>query len=43
MATSEAVRHYRHLLSQLAGAHEKARARLEAVQAKRSEVIAAQD
>ncbi len=42
MAASEAVRHYRHL-SQLAGAHEKARARLEAVQAKRSEVIAAQD
>ena len=43
MATSEAVRNYRHLLGQLAGAHEKARARLEAVQAKRSEVIAAQD
>ncbi len=43
MATSEAVKNYKHLLGQLAGAHERARARLEAVQAKRSEVIAAQD
>lgn len=43
MATSDAVKNYKHLLGQLAGAHEKARARLEAVHARRSEVIAAQD
>ena len=43
MAASESVRKYKHLLGQLAGAHEKARARLEAVQARRSEVIATQD
>jgi len=43
MATSESVRNYRHLLGQLAGAHEKARGRLTTVEAKRAEVIAAQD
>jgi len=43
MATSETVRNYKQLPGQLAGARKKARRRLTTVEAKRAEVIAAQD
>ena len=43
MATAESVKNYKHLLGQLATAHEKASARLTAAEAKRAEVMATQD